>query len=128
MKYRVSIERVESFLIEADDADTAVDLAFDISNWTEEEISGALGVVCEDYTLLEHTHETLKHTIEEEGKAGLVTCRTCGRWVDLGLGAESPGAYADRVGSKEEPFLPGDYDDICAVCGYAEKGGLCGTR
>jgi hypothetical protein len=52
-------------------------------------------------------------------------CIHCGCYIETELGADSPGKHSDRTGHYNSPRAPGEYDNICDVCNYANglKGG-----
>ena len=63
MKFLVTITRVESFVIEADEADSAVDAAFDLSSHREKSSTGRktkYGAL-----VLGHDWETIAHEVSE---------------------------------------------------------------
>jgi hypothetical protein len=48
------------------------------------------------------------------------TCRHCGATIDPKLGADAPGTHADAEGTQDDPRAPGDWDNVCEICGYRD--------
>lgn len=66
-------------------------------------------------------HKGFTSTEGEIPRMNLSVCRCCGCWIDLDFGTEEPAAHQDAAGTSEDPRSPGDRDDICDVCDYAEE-------
>jgi hypothetical protein len=50
----------------------------------------------------------------------LTECRHCGAAIETTFGADSPAEHQDAEGTPDDPRAPGDWDDVCAPCGYGE--------
>ena len=66
MRFKVTVTRVESFCIEADNPDEAVDAAFDLTTYHERDQTGKRTKY--GATVLAHDCETIEHTVEENAK------------------------------------------------------------
>ncbi len=72
MRFNVTVTRVESFCIEADSADSAVEAAFDLTTHHERDQKGkrtkyGATVLAHDWeTIVAHDWETIEHTVEED--------------------------------------------------------------
>lgn len=64
MRFNVTVTRVESFCIEADSADSAVEAAFDLTTHHERDQKGKRTKY--GATVLAHDWETIEHTVEED--------------------------------------------------------------
>lgn len=73
------------------------------------------------YLCTVHGSTTIGHDVSCERAGGPTPdtqCRVCGAWIALVYGADSPAEHANHEGTREDPRAPGDWDDICAPCGY----------
>jgi hypothetical protein len=52
-------------------------------------------------------------------------CTNCGCVVETIFGADRPGTHDPAAGTDEDPRAPGDWDNVCEVCGYVS--GVRGT-
>ncbi len=50
----------------------------------------------------------------------LTQCIHCDKWINPAFGADSPAEHQGASGTKKDPFAPGDYDNVCALCNYGK--------